>query len=971
IVAGGGFTFAGSAVSAGFAQFGDATNTWKAPVAGQFDDPTRWLCGRALSAFDDMYIDAVTAGYTPAAFTIAFPGVAEPIRALRLFARSDIVSINLAGQPFEITNPTTGVLRPGMVVGERPDMEARLTFLNSFSTPASVSVGSLVVADQPTASALTNRLAIESRFATLDVAGEAFVGRRGDSGELFVQSEGKAVIRGAISIGTEQGAKGEVRVTGLGAQPSSLGHSLEGRSMAIGESGEGLFRVGGTGSFAGASAYSLGRMGTMIVGTNATGVGTATVQGAGSSWMFDADRFIVGLFGQGTVNVVNGALLDTDTLNELTIGANPGSTGLVDVRGAGSRWIERRQSITVGPTGTLAAYDGGTVEASSVIVLPGGQVFGDGALGSFDFPVITNVLNLGSVRPELASGAPGTMSVVGNYFQVGPPPGESLDRSGRLVATVGPVGSSRLEVQGIAELGGALQAEFVEGYTPQIEDPPVEVLTAAKREGRFDVAFFPGLPPDAQGRSRYMRTAYADFAEGGASVRVFADELFDQISVAGGAQAGVDGLPQGVVVGDFDGFIDPDGNTTLDIAISVPGDDPDNDPGQVVVLFNAGTSGGVWQGFTLGQTSITVGVDPRGLAVGDFNGNTLLDIAVANRGSNSVTVLSNNGLGGFVGSAPIAVGQAPVALAAADFNNSGAVDLAVANSASNTVTLLQNSGSGAFATASTLAAGLAPSDVRAGTLLDLDNDKWPDLVVVNAGDDNAMIFGNNGSGQFVAPPLLIATGFGPAQAQIGDLDNDKWPDLVIIDRLGDSVTIAQNNADGSFAPSVQLPIGEAPRSLALVDLNANGLPDIAAVVTNDEGDRVVRILRNDTDGDQLAFAVFGDEALGAAPLLVASGDLNANGADDLIVIGESSLLRSDGARGEPKGGLATGLLGGAAQPCPGDANGDGVVDFADLSTVLGNFGQSGPNLPGDLTGDGEVNFTDLSIVLSNFGNVCR
>ncbi|TVQ59384.1 MAG: hypothetical protein EA379_11070 [Phycisphaerales bacterium] len=54
----------------------------------------------------------------------------------------------------------------------------------------------------------------------------------------------------------------------------------------------------------------------------------------------------------------------------------------------------------------------------------------------------------------------------------------------------------------------------------------------------------------------------------------------------------------------------------------------------------------------------------------------------------------------------------------------------------------------------------------------------------------------------------------------------------------------------------------------------------------------------------------------------------------------------------------------------GDANGDGVVDFGDLSLVLANFGQSGANLPGDVTGNGVVDFGDLSLVLSLFGQGC-
>ncbi|TVQ59385.1 MAG: hypothetical protein EA379_11075 [Phycisphaerales bacterium] len=56
--------------------------------------------------------------------------------------------------------------------------------------------------------------------------------------------------------------------------------------------------------------------------------------------------------------------------------------------------------------------------------------------------------------------------------------------------------------------------------------------------------------------------------------------------------------------------------------------------------------------------------------------------------------------------------------------------------------------------------------------------------------------------------------------------------------------------------------------------------------------------------------------------------------------------------------------------CPGDTNGDNVVDFADLSTVLGEFGLTGAGLDGDVNGDEVVDFADLSIVLSNFGNEC-
>lgn len=58
----------------------------------------------------------------------------------------------------------------------------------------------------------------------------------------------------------------------------------------------------------------------------------------------------------------------------------------------------------------------------------------------------------------------------------------------------------------------------------------------------------------------------------------------------------------------------------------------------------------------------------------------------------------------------------------------------------------------------------------------------------------------------------------------------------------------------------------------------------------------------------------------------------------------------------------------APPPCPGDANHDGVVNFADITNVLSNFGLSGPD--GDANNDGMVNFSDVTNVLSNWNLPC-
>lgn len=92
-------------------------------------------------------------------------------------------------------------------------------------------------------------------------------------------------------------------------------------------------------------------------------------------------------------------------------------------------------------------------------------------------------------------------------------------------------------------------------------------------------------------------------------------------------------------------------------------------------------------------------------------------------------------------------------------------------------------------------------------------------------------------------------------------------------------------------------------------------------------------------------------------------DCNGNGALDScdIASGFSLDTNNNGVPDECDG-----------PACPGDANGDLVVNFSDLNIVLGQFGQSGPvgSLEGDLNLDGVVDFEDLNLVLSFFGATC-
>ena len=80
----------------------------------------------------------------------------------------------------------------------------------------------------------------------------------------------------------------------------------------------------------------------------------------------------------------------------------------------------------------------------------------------------------------------------------------------------------------------------------------------------------------------------------------------------------------------------------------------------------------------------------------DFNGDGRTDLAVANSGTNDVSVLLSNGDGTFQNQVRYAVGDYPIALVAGDFTGDGRTDLAVANAGSYDVSVLLGNGDGTF-----------------------------------------------------------------------------------------------------------------------------------------------------------------------------------------------------------------------------------------------------------------------------------
>ena len=90
------------------------------------------------------------------------------------------------------------------------------------------------------------------------------------------------------------------------------------------------------------------------------------------------------------------------------------------------------------------------------------------------------------------------------------------------------------------------------------------------------------------------------------------------------------------------------------------------------------------------KTDFGTGSDPGSVAVGDFNGDGKLDLAVTNGNSATASILLGTGTGSFGARTGFGTGGGPDSVAVGDFNGDGKLDLTTANQSRNTVSILLN-----------------------------------------------------------------------------------------------------------------------------------------------------------------------------------------------------------------------------------------------------------------------------------------
>ena len=278
------------------------------------------------------------------------------------------------------------------------------------------------------------------------------------------------------------------------------------------------------------------------------------------------------------------------------------------------------------------------------------------------------------------------------------------------------------------------------------------------------------------------------------------------------------------------------------------------------------------------------GSDPFAVVVADFNGDGIPDLAVVNADDiGSVTILLGNGNGTFTAAASPAVGSYPYSLAVGDFNGDGIPDLAVANGCGGdptcnsigSVTILLGKGDGTFtAAAASPATGHYPSAIAVG---DFNGDGKADLAVANSNDNTVTILLGNGDGTFRAAAVSPATGSYPYSMAVGDFNGDGKADLAVVNQNSNTVTILLGTGQGTFTVASTPATGSRPSGVAVGDFNGDGIPDLAIPSVYGES---VTILLGKGNG---TFTAAASPAVSGAPNAVAVGEFNRDGVPGLAV----------------------------------------------------------------------------------------
>ncbi len=635
------------------------------------------------------------------------------------------------------------------------------------------------------------------------------------------------------------------------------------------------------------------------------------------------------------------------------VGGEPGSSGELRIDSA-ELIIADAVNIGERSSGSLVLSNGAVVNTGVGVIVHGqGEVSGDGT-------IVGNLTNFGIAAP--GTGDHGVLAVNGDYQQlasgIGPVQNASTLRID-LGGSIPGVEFDVLEVNGEATLGGRLVVTADPGFEPQLGES-FTIVTADSLIGEFDIAFLPPAIGDL-----ILTIQYDNGGKGRpGSVTLVVEELdvdfftFDDPLFFGDFLPPTDAM-----------LLDVNNDSFLDVVLTIPALDKGgpNDPGSVVVFLNLGVKGnGQWNGFDPVPAETLVQEQPVSVSAGFFNDDEHVDLAVANIQFGRISVLLNNGIGdgSFTEHQVFDVDEGARSVAAGPLYGNSVDDLVVLTSVSSRQRFFGNNGNATFSLVQTVNGAGFDGHI---TTLDADGDGDPEVISagttgvnVTFRDDQSGLFGPGGDHYPVTE--------GTIDLRTADLDNSGFGDIMTINPTAGLVSVLVNLSDdtGAMAPPIDLQVGNAPSSLATVDLDADGDLDLVIVAENELGERVVRLKRNELIDGQLGFTDTSPLPVNGLARIVLAGDLNGDSRPDLIAINDETVMLAGGVMGSS---MSVHVNATGALPCPADLDNSGDVGVKDLLFLLGTWGPCPKkgDCPADFDNSGDVGVKDLLFLLGAWG----
>ncbi|MCX8073515.1 MAG: VCBS repeat-containing protein [Candidatus Binatia bacterium] len=292
---------------------------------------------------------------------------------------------------------------------------------------------------------------------------------------------------------------------------------------------------------------------------------------------------------------------------------------------------------------------------------------------------------------------------------------------------------------------------------------------------------------------------------------------------------------------------------------------------------------------------------PRGIDIGDVDGNLLPDIAVAT--DVGVVVLVNQGRGEFVATGePVAAGNDPQVIRIADIDADGRNDVVVGSGNDNRVTVLYRRET-AFVGGSRLSADGPVTGLR---VADANQDGRLDLFTVSRATGTVALYTQGGVDDQGYPSFDLANvrqaTIAPSALEIEDLDGDGVLDVIVAGggASGTLVVLFGTIPSGSLyrlgvpqATNFLRPLSQ-PSDLGFADWNRDGLLDVA-VISADSALLALFLgtgqsLEETTNFCNMADTVSGRCSMGAGVRLIATGDYDGDGRPDVAGVGTGGLI---------------------------------------------------------------------------------